>query len=79
MWGHMDGYGWGWGGMGIGMLLFWILLIGGIVLLARGLWGAGAGRSSFPEKTALDIVKERYARGEIEREEYELKKRDLTE
>jgi len=75
----MDGYGWGWGGMGIGMLLFWILLIGGIVLLARGFWCAGAGRSGSPEKTALDIVKERYARGEIQREEYELKKRDLTE
>jgi len=78
-WGHMNDYGWGWGGMGIGMLLIWILLMVVLVLLAKSIWNAGAGKSGSPEKSALDILKERYARGEIGREEYEQKKRDLTE
>ena len=64
----------GWGGMGLGMLLFWGLLIAGIVVLMRCSRGSGdCGR----EKSALDLLKERYARGEIEKEEFEQKKRDL--
>lgn len=74
--GHMGDYGW-WGGMG--MLLFWGLLIVGIVMLARGSSGSGALREARAEKSALDILKERHARGEIEREEFEQKKRDLGE
>ena len=74
MWGPMGNCGWGWGGMmGVGMLLFWGLLIVVIVLLIRATWGPGRDR----EKTALDLLKERYARGEIERDEFERKKRDL--
>lgn len=72
MWGHMGYYGWG--GMGFGMLLFWGLLIAGVVLLVKNTWGnSGQNR----EKTALDLLKERYARGEIGREEFEQKKHDL--
>jgi putative membrane protein len=68
MWGHMGVWG-GWG-MGFGMLLFWGLLIAAIVLLVKGCGVRG-------DKSALDILKERYARGEIERDEFEQKKRDL--
>ena len=78
MWGHMGYYGWGWGGMGIAMLMFWGLLIAAIVVLfrySRGNGGPCGGRMR--EKSALDILKERYARGEIEREEFEQKKKDL--
>ena len=71
MWGHMDDYGWGMGGGG--MLVFWVLLGLGFALLVRYATGCGGKR----EKSALDILKERYARGEIEREEFEQKKRDL--
>jgi putative membrane protein len=70
--------GWGWG-MGFGwmfMLLFWALIILAIAALAKWLWGKGGGRAS--EKTALQILEERYARGEIGREEFEQKKRDLS-
>jgi len=76
MWGHMGDYGWGWGGMGMGlsMLVFWGLLIVGIVLLARYTGRSGDGGR---EKSALDLLKERYARGEIEREEFLQKKKDL--
>lgn len=76
MWGHWGEYGYGWG-MGIGMLLFWGLLIAAIVVLAKGFRGSAACEMREREKSALDILKERYARGEIERGEFEQKKRDL--
>ena len=81
MWGSYGGYGWDgmMAGMGFGlisMLLFWVLVILGIVVLVRWL-GRGTSPELPPGKTALDILKERYARGEIEREEFEQKKRDL--
>jgi len=63
--------------MGIGMLLFWGLLIAGIVMLVRCSRGSGPSGKREREKSALDILKERYARGEIERDEFEQKKRDL--
>ena len=79
MWGY-DGFGYGGIGMGIGMLLFWGLIIFAIVLLARG-FGAKSGSSgSEPrarDKTALDILGERYARGEIDKAEFEQKRNDL--
>jgi putative membrane protein len=77
MWGHMSGYGYGWGGMGFGMLLFWGLLIAGIVMLLKCARGSGTCGKQGCENSALDLLKERYARGEIEREEFEQKKRDL--
>lgn len=80
MWGHMDGYGWGLMGFGmIGIVLFWVLLIVAIVLLVKMLWGSGSGPGRTQEKSPLDILKARYARGEIEKEEFEQKKRDLGE
>lgn len=70
------------GGMGIWMLFnmaFWILVIIGIVLLA--VWiarTAGRDERGKVEESALDILKKRYARGEINKEEYEEKKRDIS-
>jgi putative membrane protein len=75
MWAMMDGYGWGWWGMGH-MLLWWVLIILGIIVLVRWLARSSPGQAHPPE-TALDILKKRYARGEIDREEFDLKKRDL--
>ena len=77
MWGY-DGFGFGGGAMGIGMLLFWGLIIAAIVVLARG-FGARTGGSEprLREKTALDILGERYARSEIDKSEFEEKRRDL--
>ncbi|MBX3676283.1 MAG: SHOCT domain-containing protein [Rhodocyclaceae bacterium] len=76
MWGHMDGFGWG--GMGFGMILFWGLIVVVIAVLLRVLWGGGAPAEHGQGRSALDVLKERYARGEIEREEFEQKKRDLS-
>jgi len=63
--------------MGLGMLLFWGILIAAIVLLLKYTWGSGAGAGRDQQKSALDILKERYARGEIGREEFEQKKSDI--
>lgn len=76
MWGD---YGWGWG-MGFGMIsvvLFWVLVILGIVILVKWITASSSGAGQVPTKTALDILKERYARGEVGREEFEQKKRDI--
>ena len=66
-------------GMGIWMLfgvVFWILVIVGIVLLV--VWVVQkAVRGEGTEGSALEILKKRYARGEISKEEFEEKKRDL--
>jgi putative membrane protein len=62
------------------MLLFWVLIILLIVLLIRRIFSSGASGSPAPgrEESALDILKKRYARGEIDKEEFETKKKDLS-
>lgn len=76
----MMGYG-GWNNMmgstnGLGILgwlpivLFWVLLILGVIALLRYLGKSG-------QKTPHDILKERYARGEINNKEFEQMKKDL--
>lgn len=75
MWGGFDGMGWGWIGLGIvHMALFWILVVLGIVVLAKWLAGGGPPRV---EGRALEILKERYAKGELTREQFEQMKREL--
>ena len=78
MWGDA-GFGWGWGmGFGmIGMVLFWGLIILGIVVLVKRLGGSSGSSGRPASKSALDILNERYARGEIEKPEFEEKKRSL--
>ena len=71
--GMMWGWGWGWGW--IFMIIFWGLLILGLIFLIRYL--IGSTKASRGEDSALDILKRRYARGEINKEEFEQKKRDL--
>ena len=71
----MSWMGGAWGlGMMLMMLVFWGLVIAGIVLAIR--WLAGQGERSRSDR-ALDILRERYARGEIDKDEFEAKQRDL--
>ena len=70
--------GWmGFGG-GIWMILTWLLLILGVVIVVRWFWGRPTVGSDYHNPTSLDILRERYARGEIDRGEYEQKRRDLS-
>lgn len=65
-----------WGVWGLGMmLLLWAILITGTVLGIR--WLVAQGRAPGRD-TALQILRERYARGEINRDEFEARKRDLA-
>ncbi len=78
MMGDMGDFGgWGFGFGWVFMILFWGLIILGIVAIIKWLLGASKTSGAQSEKTALDVLKERYARGEIEREEFEQKKRGL--
>jgi putative membrane protein len=56
------------------MLVFWGLVIAGLVLGIR--WLVRQGRDGQADR-ALDILRERYARGEINKEEFEARRRDL--
>lgn len=61
---------------GIVMLFFWILFIVFIVWIIKEVSGKNFNSSS--SSKALDILKERYAKGEINKEEFEAKKKDLN-
>ena len=84
MWGDMMAYmgSYGWGHMffgGLMMIVFWGGLIALVVLLVRWLSRndtSASGPSRRP--TPLEILQERYARGEIDKQEYEERKKDLS-
>jgi putative membrane protein len=76
----MGNWGMGWFGM-IFMMIFWVLVIVGMVFLIKWLiQTTSMGKAA--EQTgsrAVEILKERYARGEIDKVEFEAKKKDLAE
>jgi len=70
----------GWGVLWMIMITaFWLLVLMGLALAVRWLWrvGSGIGTVRTQEESAMEILKKRYARGEIGKEEFEAKKRDL--
>jgi putative membrane protein len=79
--GQAGGWTWGWGlAMGFGMLAmlaFWGAIIVGVVLLVRWLLTATGGSGGRVEESALEVLKRRYAAGEITREEYAQMRQEL--
>ncbi len=74
---HWD-YGWGMGSGWIFMVLFWALVILGVMYLLKLVSGGTKSKKQEEEDTALDILKKRYARGEISTEEFDEKKKDIA-
>ena len=75
MWDMPLGMGWWWLLGGVWMLIFW----GGLIALI--VWGITklTGRGGTATKNdPLDVAKERYAKGDISREEFEQLKKDLS-
>ena len=73
----------GWGMMGwfgpIMMLVFWAVIIIAVIFLIRRLMASSRGvNAPRTEDSALEILKKRYARGEIKKEEFEQMKKDLS-
>jgi putative membrane protein len=77
MWWNWNNWGWGMGLMMFIGVVFWggiiALIVWGITRLARHETHSGGGRLS-----PLDIARERYAKGEITKEQYEQLKKDLS-
>ncbi len=69
---------WMWGAWGFAMMImmvaFWVAVIAAIVTGIR--WLGGHGSASRSDR-AVEILRERYARGEIDKQEFEAKLRDL--
>ncbi|XAP79092.1 SHOCT domain-containing protein [Citromicrobium bathyomarinum] len=76
--GHMSGNYWGMGGFV--HVFFWVLVVGAIIavtlLLSRSFVRKDGGEST---RDAIDHLDERYAKGEIDREDYLQRKKDITE
>lgn len=75
---RFDGHGWG---MGLGMGWWWII---GLIIVAIVVWIVVKGikqnnnsNTQFGNRSALDILKERYAWGEIDKQEFEERKNNL--
>lgn len=67
-------HGGGWmGGMWFFPLLFWVLVIAGVVFIVR--WLRERGQEQ--KESSLDILKRRYASGEIDRDTFEQMKKDI--
>jgi putative membrane protein len=78
----MGGWMYGMGGGWLWLLLLVVVVVIGVIMF-RGGWSSGSssGRSALPPQStpgqATDILKERYARGEISRQEYDEMRRTL--
>ena len=72
---HWSNYGWDMGFGWLFMISFWVLIALGVAYIVRLI--AGGTRKEGKDVSAIDILRKRYAKGEITREEFEKMKDDL--
>jgi putative membrane protein len=79
MWPYGYGGGWGWmiGGW-IMMVVFWGLVIVGIIALVRAASNRGGGAELKDKETPVEILRRRYAAGELTKEQFEEMKRNVA-
>lgn len=80
-WGMMNGWGYGGYGYGFGIfhMIIWVVVLVAIVALVVWLVRSATGPGMRPRRsTGLDVLEECYARGEISRDEYLQKKKDIS-
>lgn len=80
MWWHGANwmFGWGWmPGFGLMSILFWVLLAALIVAIVRSSKQRPQGEAPRERSAGLDLLEQRYAKGEIQRDEFLQKKQDL--
>ncbi len=70
--GHMFGFGWGF------IWIFWILVLVAVIWLVETFTDNGSNQQQ-NAKSAEDILKERYVKGEIDREEFKQKRKNLND
>jgi len=68
----LGGFGW------IFMILWWVIVVIGAVALIRWLVNQTSSKSGGDAKTPLQILQERYAKGEIDKKEFEERKQALS-
>jgi putative membrane protein len=71
MWGNQ-------GFMGGYMWIVWIAVLIGLIILVKWIVQQSGSQANKAEENALEILKKRYARGEIDKQEFEQKKKDLS-
>ena len=79
--GHHGMWGGGWGGMLFGLIMLLLVIaaiVAVVVLVVRFMAGSGSGTAKPSGKTPADILEERFARGEIDAEEFEERRRVLV-
>jgi len=70
----MNGNDWGWGFM---MMLFWFVFLGVIAVVVVNLLKSHNTNNNSQNSTPIDTAKERYAKGDITKEQFEQLKKDL--
>lgn len=73
MWGWNDPWGVGWAVFAVMHVLWWVIVIGLAIAALRAM----TGRYRRPRDSALDILRRRYARGEIDAAEFQERKKQL--
>lgn len=77
MWWHGDWNGWAWLAMSASMLVFWGLVIWGVVTVARSVNQPARHTSDTPPRDPEQILRERFAQGDIDETEYEHRRQVL--
>ncbi|MCB0993693.1 MAG: SHOCT domain-containing protein [Acidimicrobiales bacterium] len=77
MWWHGDWNGWAWLAMSASMLVFWGLVIWGVVTVARSANQPARHTLDTPPRDPEQILRERFAQGDIDETEYEHRRQVL--